>query len=69
MEVIGKEPLCKMSDSDVYLVDGNWANPNCITVHGKPVHPDEVREENSNDARAKRAEFVEFHSYRRRQGK
>ena len=51
-----------MSDSDVYLVDGNWANPNCITVHGKPVHPDEVTEENSNDARAKRAEFVEFHS-------
>jgi hypothetical protein len=52
-----------MSDSDVYLVDGNWANPNCITVHGKPVHPDEVREENSNDTRVKRAEFVEFYSY------
>ena len=53
----GKEPLCKMSDSDVYLVNGNWAGPNCITVnaHGKPVHPEEVRDEKSDNAQAKRA--------------
>ena len=32
-------PLCKMSDSDVHLVNGTWAGPNCIPVdiNGKPV--------------------------------
>lgn len=32
-------PLCKMGDSDVTLVHGTWAGPNCIPVDidGKPV--------------------------------
>lgn len=57
----GSKPLCKMSDSDVHLVDGNWSGPNCIAVdaNGKPVHPEEVNQQNDQE---KRAEFIESHS-------
>jgi spore coat protein U-like protein len=60
----GPKPLCKMSDSDVHLVDGNWAGPNCITVNadGKPIHPEEVQQETDSQEKATRAEYIESHS-------
>ena len=58
------KPLCKMSDPDVHLVDGNWAGPNCIAVdaNGKPVHPEEVKKQNSDGDQEKRAADMESHS-------
>ena len=58
------KPLCKMSDPDVHLVDGNWAGPNCIAVdaNGKPVHPEEVKKQNSDSDQEKRASDIESHS-------
>jgi hypothetical protein len=60
----GPKPLCKMSDSDVHLVDGNWAGPNCITVNadGKPVHPEDVQQSNDQADQQRRAEYIESHS-------
>ena len=60
----GPKPLCKMSDSDVHLVDGNWAGPNCIAVdaNGKPVHPEEVQQQTDSQETQRRAEYIESHS-------
>ncbi len=63
----GKKPLCKMSDSDVHLVDGTWAGPNCIAVNGDgtPAHPDEVKAQNDHPSQSdqeKRAADMESHS-------
>jgi hypothetical protein len=53
-----------MSDSDVHLVDGNWAGPNCIAVdaNGKPVHPEEVQQQTDTQDKERRAEYIESHS-------
>jgi spore coat protein U-like protein len=60
----GPKPLCKMSDSDVHLVDGNWAGPNCIAVdaNGKPVHPEEVQQQAVSEQTQRSAEYIESHS-------
>jgi spore coat protein U-like protein len=58
------KPLCKMSDSDVHLVDGTWAGPNCIAVDasGKPAHPEDVRQQTNSQETDRRAEYIESHS-------
>jgi spore coat protein U-like protein len=60
----GPKPLCKMSDSDVHLVDGNWSGPNCIAVNadGKPVHPEEVQQQTDSEQTQRSAEYIESHS-------
>jgi len=60
----GSKPLCKMSDSDVHLVDGNWAGPNCIAVdaNGKPAHPEEVQQQTDSQDKERRGEYIESHS-------
>jgi spore coat protein U-like protein len=60
----GSKPLCKMSDSDVHLVDGNWAGPNCnaVDANGKPVHPEEVQQQADSQQTQQRAEYIESHS-------
>lgn len=60
----GPKPLCKMSDSDVHLVGGNWVGPNCIAVNadGKPVHPEEVQQQTDSQETNRRAEYIESHS-------
>jgi spore coat protein U-like protein len=57
-------PLCKMSDSDVHLVDGTWAGPNCIAVDGsgKPAHPEDVQQQTSALETERRADFIESNS-------
>jgi hypothetical protein len=60
----GNKPLCKMSDSDVHLVDGNWSGPNCIAVdaNGKPAHPEDVQQQSDAQNTQRRAEYIESHS-------
>src|SRR5580704_3391994 len=57
----GSKPLCKMSDSDVHLVDGNWSGPNCIAVdaNGKPAHPEQVQQQTDSQDKERRGEYIE----------
>jgi spore coat protein U-like protein len=60
----GPKPLCKMSDSDVHLVNGTWSGPNCIAVDsdGKPAHAEDAQQNAANDQQARRADYIESHS-------
>jgi hypothetical protein len=60
----GPKPLCKMSDSEVHLVDGTWAGPNCIAVdaNGKPAHPEDVQQQTDAQDKETRAAYIESHS-------
>ena len=58
------KPLCKMSDSDVHLVDGNWVGPNCVATKGDgtPVNPEEAKQNTASGQQERRAEFIESHA-------
>jgi hypothetical protein len=60
----GTKPLCKMSDSDVRLVDGTWAGPNCIAVdaNGNPVGKQEKQPTEAEDQQANHEQYIEAHS-------